>query len=297
MGQPGKPRIRFTANSMSAGVAGIMGKHGLHTVCQSAKCPNRAECWANGTATFMVLGEHCTRACRFCAVKTMARPAPPDPNEPAGLAAAASALGLRYAVITSVTRDDLPDGGAGHFAECVRSLKKANPKLLVETLIPDFNCDRGAIAELAGAGPDVIAHNLETTERLTPLVRDRRAGYRKSLDALRLIREAAGGEPETRNIKLKTGIMAGLGETADEVTKTMADARDAGADMFTIGQYLCPGTEPRHLPVKEYVAAEKFAEYRRIGYELGFSYVASGPLVRSSYRAAEAFSACTHHDF
>jgi len=273
-----KPKIRFVENEATSRVAGAVC--GLKSVCQSARCPNRSECWSHGTATFMILGDSCTRHCGFCAVKS-GRPSPPDPDEPDRLAEAVKALGLKYAVITSVTRDDLPDGGAGHFARCVRSLKASVPGIAVETLIPDFNCDPDSIATLLGAEPDVVAHNLETVERLTPEVRDRRAGYRKSLQALRMLR-AGGRKPVT-----KTGIMAGLGESYGEVVRAMADARDAGADIFTIGQYLRPGKG--NIPVREYVAAERFAAYEKAGYGLGFRHVASGPLVRSSYRAAEAF--------
>lgn len=275
-----KPRIRFTFNAASAQVAALMS--GLHSVCQSARCPNRAECWANGTATFMILGEFCTRCCRFCAVKTMLKPPAPDPEEPKKLAGAVAKLGLRYAVITSVTRDDLPDYGAGHFAECVRELKKK--KLVVEALIPDFNCDRDAMAKLVGAGPDVISHNIETVERLSSRIRDKRAGYRKSIDALKLAREMSDGRIQT-----KSGMMVGLGEAEEEVVGAMADLRDAGVSIVTIGQYLCPGKDSRFVPVKEYVSGETFARYKRLGYELGFAHVASGPLVRSSYKAANAF--------
>ncbi len=280
-----KPRIRLVDNDLTKRVGALMQGCGLHSVCQSAHCPNRSECWSHGTATFMILGDSCTRCCRFCAVKTMARPPPPDTDEPEKLARAVAALGLRYAVITSVTRDDLPDYGAGHFAECVRALKRndAKPELVVETLIPDFNCDKNALAKLVEARPDVISHNLETVERLTPEVRDRRAGYAKSLGVLRLVRELSDGA-----ITTKSGIMVGLGESDTEVVRTMKDARDAGVGIFTIGQYLRPGSDARFLPVKEYVAEEKFREYARAGYELGFRHVASGPLVRSSYRAAEA---------
>jgi len=279
----GKPRIRFTVNMASVHVTGLMND-GLHSVCQSARCPNRAECWANGTATFMILGEFCTRACRFCAVKTMLKPPASDPEEPKKLANAVAKLGLRYAVITSVTRDDLADYGAGHFAECVRELKKANPKLVVEALIPDFNCDRNAMAKLVEAKPDVISHNIETVERLSGGIRDRRAGYRKSLDALKLARELSDN-----NILTKSGMMVGLGESAEEVVEAMADLRDTGVSLMTIGQYLCPGKDSRFVPVKEYVTGETFARYERLGYELGFTHVASGPLVRSSYKAADAF--------
>ncbi|MDD5340545.1 MAG: lipoyl synthase [Candidatus ainarchaeum sp.] len=270
-----KPRIRFVENELTERVGGC----GLKSVCQSAHCPNRSECWSHGTATFMILGDLCTRSCRFCAVKA-GRPAQPDAEEPAKLAQAIKTLGLKYAVITSVTRDDLPDYGAGQFAACVHALRAAVPGLTIETLVPDFNCDKNSFAKLARAKPDVVSHNLETVERLTPEVRDRRAAYRKSLEVLRAVRSISD------KIITKSGIMVGLGETDDEVVRTMADARDAGVELFTIGQYLSPGKG--YLPVKEYVSAEKFAEYGRAGYELGFRHVASGPLVRSSYRAAEA---------
>jgi len=261
-----------------------MARNNLHSVCQSARCPNRHECWAQGTATFMIMGEYCTRACRFCAVKTTAKPPPLDKDEPKTLAEAIATLDLRYIVITSVTRDDLPDGGASHFAECVREIKKLKPELIVETLIPDLNADRDALSVLVEAKPDVISHNIETVERLTPVIRDRRADYRKSLDVLRSIRELSSGK-----IITKSGLMVGFGEKEDEVEHALADLRDVDVEIVTIGQYLKPSEEPRHIAISEYVTPERFAAYERIAYSLGFTYVASGPFVRSSYKAAEAF--------
>ena len=232
----------------------------------------------------MVMGEYCTRSCRFCAVKTHAKPPPPDPEEPKKLAEAAESLGLKYAVITSVTRDDLEDGGAEHIANCIRILKTKMPDLIVEALVPDFNCDRDAIRTIAAAGADVLSHNIETVERLTPKVRDRRASYRQSLEVLDLFRELSGGRSIT-----KSGLMVGLGESEDEVVRAMSDLRDLDVEIITIGQYLCPGNEARYLAVSEYVKPETFKQYEKIGYELGFSHVASGPFVRSSYKAAEPF--------
>ncbi|MFH0737259.1 MAG: lipoyl synthase [Candidatus Micrarchaeota archaeon] len=284
MGKPPWLRIRHIENAGSAEVAGLMKGLSLHSVCQSAHCPNRSECWANKTASFMVMGEFCTRACRFCAVKTMGKPPSLDPNEPKNLAEAVASLGLRYVVVTCVTRDDLPDGGAEHLARCVRELKAKMPELIVETLVPDFFARGEAIRVVAGSGVDVVSHNIETIERLSSRVRDRRANYRQSLETLRLFRELSGGK-----IITKSGIMAGLGERGDEVEMAMKDLLAVGVEILTVGQYLSPGKAPRHLPVEEYVAPDRFAGYEKMAYSLGFAYVASGPFVRSSYRAAEPF--------
>ena len=275
--------IRYRENAGTGEVAGLLKNLGLHSVCQSAHCPNRSECWAARTASFMVMGDYCTRSCRFCAVKTLAMPPPPDGNEPEKLAEAVASLGLKYVVITSVTRDDLPDQGAGHIAQCVRSLRKI-PGLVIETLVPDFKADENAIRTLVSANPDVISHNIETVERLTPLVRDRRAGYRQSLETLRLARALSEGR-----IITKSGLMLGFGETKGEVVAAMMDLRSVGVDILTLGQYLAPSKSARHLPVREYVEPARFAEYKRLGYALGFRHVASGPFVRSSYRASEPF--------
>jgi lipoic acid synthetase len=275
-------RIRYVKNPQSEKVASLMRQYGLHSVCQSAHCPNCSECWGQGTASFMILGEFCTRGCRFCAVKTLAKPPPPDPEEPEHLAEAISALKLKYVVITSVARDDLKDGGAGHFAECVRALRKKNPGLLIETLIPDFQGDASAIRTLVDAEPDVISHNIETVERLTPKVRDARAGYRRSVDVLRIAKELSEGR-----IITKSGMMVGLGETGEEVKRSMLDLLEAGVEILTIGQYLSPS--PAHLPVEEFVHPDGFKAYEKMGLKLGFRHVASGPLVRSSYKAGEPF--------
>ncbi|MBD3210138.1 lipoyl synthase [Candidatus Micrarchaeota archaeon] len=275
-------RIRYQKNEQSEKVSGLMERLHLNSVCQSAHCPNRPECWGEGTASFMILGEYCTRGCRFCAVKTRNNPPPPDPEEPGHLANAVSSLNLKYVVITSVTRDDLEDGGAAHFSECVSQVRKKNPGTLVETLIPDFGGRESPLKTVADSEPDVISHNVETVERLIPGVRDARAGYRSSLGVLRNARGISNGR-----IITKSGLMVGLGEAGEEVRKTMMDLLDAGVEILTIGQYLRP--TPRHLPVEEFVAPQKFSDYRQMAYGLGFRYVASGPLVRSSYKAGEPF--------
>ena len=272
----GKVRIKYIRNEKTERIESV----GLHSVCQSAHCPNRSECWSSGTATFMVLGEHCTRACRFCAIKTAANPPLPDKDEPRRLAKAVFSLDLRYCVITSVTRDDIDDGGSGHIADCIRALRAKMPDLIIEVLVPDFRADKRAIMNIIGARPDAVSHNIETVERLTPQIRDRRASYRQSLDVLRLYRESEG-------IITKSGLMVGFGESDDEVEKAMADLRSVGVDILTIGQYLQPSA--RNAPVKEYIEDGKFKIYLEKAYKSGFKYVASGPLVRSSYRAAEPF--------
>jgi lipoic acid synthetase len=252
----------------------------LHTVCAEAHCPNVGECWGGGTATVMLMGDTCTRGCRFCQVKTAVRPPPLDPDEPRHLAEAVGGLGLDYIVVTSVDRDDLPDGGAAHFAEAIRHLK-AIPGLLVEVLTPDFQGDRAAIEAVGRAAPDVFATNIETVRRLTPVVRDVRAGYRQTLDVLEHMKRAFPG------VVTKSSIMVGLGETEAEVLETMADLRGVGVEILTLGQYLRPSAW--HLPVAEFVSPGRFESLRQRGLALGFRYVASGPLVRSSYRAAELF--------
>ncbi len=252
----------------------------LHTVCQEAHCPNVAECWGGGTATVMLMGDTCTRGCRFCHVKTSAHPLPLDPDEPRHLAEAVSELRLDYIVVTSVDRDDLPDGGAAHFAEAIRQLKRI-PGLLVEVLTPDFQGDAEAVRTVGRAAPDVFANNIETVRRLTPVVRDAKAGYDQTLGVLVQMKR------EFPRIATKSSIMVGLGESEAEVDETMADLRAAGVEILTLGQYLRPSAW--HLPVVEFVTPEKFAAYRAVGERRGFRYVASGPLVRSSYRAGELF--------
>ncbi len=275
-------KIRHIDNTKSRKIDALMARYRLHSVCQSAHCPNRSKCWSQGTATFMVMGDICTRGCRFCAVKTSPKPPPLDPEEPENLAEAVSQLKLIYIVITSVDRDDLDDYGAAHVSRCIEAVKRKSPKTIVEVLIPDFRAEESAIMKVVDARPDVISHNLETVERLTPQVRDRRAGYRQSLDVLRLVRELSEGK-----IITKSGIMLGFGETGDEVKQAMEDCLAAGAEIFTIGQYLAPSAS--HFPVKEFVRPERFKEYEGLGYDMGFRYMACGPLVRSSYMAGEPF--------
>ncbi|KAL6079343.1 Lipoyl synthase, chloroplastic [Balamuthia mandrillaris] len=255
----------------------------LNTVCQEARCPNIGECWSGGTATIMLLGDTCTRGCRFCAVKTSRTPPPPDPKEPAHVAEAIAKWGLKYVVLTSVDRDDLADGGSRHFADTVRNLKRRQPGLLVECLVPDFAGDMEAVKEVATSGLDVFAHNVETVEGLQEWVRDRRANYRQSLDVLQAAKKF---QPE---VVTKSSIMLGLGEKDDEVRQAMRDLRDVGVEILTFGQYLRPSK--RHIEVAAYITPEQFAQWKKVGEEeMGFAYVASGAMVRSSYRAAEFFT-------
>ena len=253
----------------------------LHTVCEEAHCPNVWECWGGGTATIMLMGDTCTRGCRFCAVKSGNPHGALDLSEPQKVAMALAELDLSYVVLTSVDRDDLPDGGAGHFAKTVREIKARCPKLLIETLIPDFQGDVEAVRAVVDAGVDVLDHNVETVERLQATVRDRRANYAQSLKVLR----AAKGMRD--DLFTKSSIMLGLGETREEVIATMRDLRANDVDILTLGQYLRPSSW--HLTVQEYVPPETFDELRKAGESMGFAYVASGPLVRSSYRAGEFF--------
>ena len=260
----------------------------LHTVCQEAQCPNIGECWDGGTATIMLMGGTCTRACRFCAVKTAQSPPPLDPAEPLNAAEAVVAMGVDYIVMTSVNRDDLPDGGAGHFAETIVALKERAPELMVEVLVPDFQGREESIEALALAGPEVIAHNVETVRRLSRKVRDARASFDQSLKVLRDIKRfGVKRGPQGVDILAKTSIMCGLGETEDEVISAMREVREAGCDVITFGQYLQPSA--RHIAVAEYVTPETYERYENVARDLGFVYVASGPLVRSSYKAAEFY--------
>ncbi len=252
----------------------------LATVCEEAQCPNMGECWSGGTATVMLMGEICTRGCRFCAVTT-GKPPALDPDEPAHMAQAADIWGLNYLVITSVNRDELPDGGASHFAETVRLLKEKRASMLVEVLTPDFQGDVAAIKTMCDAKPDVFGHNLETVERLTPTVRDPRATYRQSLFVLKTIKEINPAQ------LTKSSLMLGLGEAEDEIIQAMKDLRGVGVDILTLGQYLRPS--PKHLPVERYLHPDEFEKLKGIGESHGFRFVASGPLVRSSYKAGEFF--------
>ncbi|NOY53749.1 MAG: lipoyl synthase [Deltaproteobacteria bacterium] len=258
----------------------ILRAKGLHTVCESALCPNQGECFARETATFMILGDHCTRDCAFCAVGHE-RPGTLDAEEPMKIAAAVRELHLKHVVITSVTRDDLSDGGSLHFSETVRVVKSEVPGVTVEILTPDFGGDREAIRVAAVSGADIYNHNVETVPRLYPEVRSR-ADYRRSLDLLFYVKWCATELPT------KSGFMLGFGEQPDEVISVMRDLRDVGCEILTIGQYLRP--RKKNVPVVEYVPQERFAEYERIGYELGFQVVMSGPLVRSSFHADEAMT-------
>ncbi len=278
--KPGWLRVAVPGGERYQKVRETLSGLRLHTVCQEAHCPNVAECWGGGTATVMLMGDVCTRGCRFCHVKTAANPPPLDPDEPRHLAEAIAELGLDYIVVTSVDRDDLPDGGAGHFADAIVRLKRI-PRLLVEVLTPDFRGDAEAVRTVGRAAPDVFANNVETVRRLTPAVRDAKAGYDQTLDVLARMRR------EFPKVVTKSSIMVGLGETEAEVVETMRDLRAVGVDILTLGQYLRPSAW--HLPVVEFVTPEAFAAYEARGRELGFRYVASGPLVRSSYRAGELF--------
>ncbi len=254
---------------------------GLHTVCEEARCPNVGECWSAGTATIMLLGDTCTRGCRFCNVKTGNPGGIVDADEPARVGEAVARMGLTYVVLTTVDRDDLADGGAAHIAATVETIKRLRPEMLVEALVGDFRGDPRGVRAVIDGGPDVYAHNLETVERLTRRVRDVRMTYRQSLGTLV---EAKRHRPE---IVTKSSLMLGLGETEEEVLQSMKDLLDAGVEVLTLGQYLRPSTW--HLPVERYVPPDEFDDWKAEGESLGFAYVASGPLVRSSYKAGEYF--------
>ena len=269
-------KIRLHRTAEYADVQRIVRDHSLHTICSSGLCPNKAECWSRRTATFMILGEICTRNCRFCATLS-GRPLPPDPSEPAKLAESVRLMGLRHVVVTSVTRDDLPDGGAAHWAECVRAIRAENPDVTIELLIPDLDAQPAPLDVVVASKPDIIGHNIETVERLTPVVRSK-AKYRTSLETLRYL--------SAQGVATKSGLMVGLGESDDEVLQTLHDLRDAGVGIVTLGQYLRPTLE--HHPVAAYITPEKFDWYRQQALDMGFSYCASGPMVRSSYLADEA---------
>ncbi|HIG98923.1 TPA: lipoyl synthase [Candidatus Woesearchaeota archaeon] len=284
--KPGWFRIRPPTKTFSE-LKGLVTHFGLHTVCQEAHCPNMAECWSGGTATFMVLGDTCTRGCKFCAVKTGNPKGVVNAEEPSLLAQCVKAMNLlgkeriSYVVITSVDRDDLPDQGAGHFASCVREVKNANRDIRVEVLTPDFRGNPDCVRTVVDAFPDVFGHNLETVRRLQGKVRDPRAGYEQSLSVLAAAKEI------NPNLLTKSSMMLGLGETEEETIEAMKDLRHAGVDMLMLGQYLRPSAF--HVPVAEYMPPEKFNKLKLAGESLGFRYVAAGPFVRSSYRAGELF--------
>jgi lipoyl synthase len=261
-------------------VKNIVAVNHLHTICTSGNCPNIGECWNAGTATFMILGDICTRACKFCATKT-GKPLPVDPYEPSRLADSVKAMRLKHCVITSVDRDDLPDGGASSWAETIICIKDKNPGITIETLIPDFDGKSDRIQMIIDSAPDVISHNIETVARLTPVIRSK-AKYERSLDVLRYISD--------KGKVTKSGLMLGLGESEDEVLSTIGDLYTAGCQVLTIGQYLQPGFE--YMEVVEYITPEKFEEYRVLSLEMGFSFVESSPLVRSSFHAENHVKAC-----
>jgi len=274
--KPSWLKIKLPSGDGYSRVNKVVREHGLHTICSSGMCPNIAECWGNGTATFMILGDICTRSCKFCATAT-GKPLPPNPEEPNQLANSIKLMGLKHCVITSVTRDDLPDGGAQHWHDCIIEVRKQNPNTKIEVLIPDFDGNKNLIDIVLKAKPDIIAHNIETVERLTPSVRSR-AKYRVSL--------AAVGHIASQGFIAKSGMMVGLGETEQEVFQSMDDLLAVGCKAITIGQYLRPRNE--NLAVESYVTPEQFEKFKTVAFEKGFEFVESGPLVRSSYHAEEA---------
>jgi len=277
-------KMRPPAGERFTEIKRTLREHDLHTVCEEASCPNLGECWSGrdgpGTATFMLMGDRCSRGCNFCDVETGGME-PLDEDEPANVASAVTEIGLEYVVLTSVDRDDLPDQGAGHFARTIREIKRRDPEILVEVLIPDFQGEPELVRKIVDAGPDVIAHNVETVDRLQWPVRDRRAGYEQSLSVLRQVVDESGAFA-------KTSIMLGVGEYDHEVYQTLCDLRAVGVDIVTLGQYLQPSRS--HLEVSEFVHPHVFETWQRVAEEeLGFLYCASGPMVRSSYRAGELF--------
>lgn len=251
----------------------IVELNNLHTICTSGNCPNIGECWNAGTATFMILGDICTRACRFCATRT-GKPLPPEQEEPARLASSIKALGLKHCVITSVDRDDLPDRGSSFWAETVRMIKLENPGITIETLIPDFDGEEAYLHRVIDSKPDIISHNIETVRRLTPLIRTK-AKYETSLKVLKYLSD--------NGVRTKSGLMVGLGETEAEVAETIEDLREAGCSILTVGQYLQPTMN--HMEAVSFVTPEKFAEYRKLAFATGFEYVECHPLVRSSFHS------------
>jgi lipoic acid synthetase len=270
-------KVRLPSNPVFFSTKALISDLRLHTVCESALCPNRWECWSQGTATFMIAGDRCTRACGFCAVTT-AKPFALEENEPRRVAEAVQRMKLKHVVITAVARDDLKDGGADHFARTISAIRETDPSIVIEVLVPDFHAQDWCIQSVLDARPDIYNHNMETVERLTPVVRSR-AKYRTSLHALRRAKELSP------DIVTKSGVMLGLGEKEAELFQTMDDLREVGCEVLTMGQYLRPS--PKYLPVVEYITPEQFNYYGDIARRKGFLYVASGPLVRSSYHAAD----------
>jgi lipoic acid synthetase len=271
-------RIKLPTSDSFAQTRNLLGELKLHTVCESAQCPNHWECWAKGTATFMIAGDRCTRACGFCAVST-AKPLALEADEPLRVAEATRRMKLKHVVITAVARDDIADGGAEHFRQTIEVVRKLNPKTVIEVLVPDFQDSDASIEMVLAANPDIFNHNLETVRRLTPEVRHR-ATYDRSLSVLKKVKDRRG-----KTIFTKSGMMLGLGEREEEVLTAMQDLRASGCDIFTLGQYLQPSL--KLLPMQEFVSPEKFAEYKTRAEAMGFIHVASGPMVRSSYHADE----------
>ena len=276
-------KVRLPSNPVFWSTKEVVADLRLHTVCEEAQCPNRWECWSQGTATFMIAGERCTRACGFCAVTT-AKPFALEADEPERVAEAVKRMKLKHVVVTAVARDDLQDGGADHFARTIRAIRAMDPAVVIEVLVPDFNGREESLRTVLDARPAVFNHNIETVERLTPLVRSR-AKYRLSLDVLE-----RAGKMEPRAVT-KSGIMLGLGETEPEIFTALDDLREAGVRVLTMGQYLRP--TPEHLPVVSYIHPDTFAAYKEIAYAKGFEHVSSGPLVRSSYHAGDYHPAAT----
>ena len=266
-------RVKLPTGETYKKVRDLVDEHDLHTICESGNCPNMGECWGAGTATFMILGNICTRSCGFCAVAT-GRPGDVDPLEPGRVANSVKIMGVKHCVITSVDRDDLPDGGSEIWAATVKAVRRHSPETKMETLIPDFMGKWDNLQRIIDVAPDIVSHNLETVRRLTKEVRIQ-AKYDRSLEVLRRLKKSG--------MKTKSGVMLGLGETRTEVLETMDDLRSVGCDVLTLGQYLQP--TPKHLPVAEFITPEQFLEYKEIGLEKGFRFVESGPLVRSSYHA------------
>jgi len=281
--KPSWLKVPLPGGEAHARLKSLVRDLGLHTVCEQARCPNIGECWKgeHATMTLMVLGDECTRRCRFCAVKTVLKAAPPDPLEPAKVGMAIAALNLGYVVLTSVDRDDLADGGSAHYAQCIAEVRAQSPRTVIETLAPDY---RGSdLGTLMAARPDVFAHNVEVVSRLQRRIRDPRCSFERSLDTLR------GAKTLDPNVFTKSSLMVGLGETWAEIEVSLRELRGADVDFLTVGQYLRPTAQ--HAPVHEYLTPERFFEIQKLGESLGFKYVASGPLVRSSYRAGEFFAA------
>lgn len=269
-------KIKIGSTKEFSFVSKIVSENNLHTICSSGKCPNMSECWNRGTATFMILGDICTRSCKFCATKS-GKPLMPNQAEAVKLARSVSAMKLKHCVITSVDRDDLPDGGASHWVECVNEVKKMNPQTTIEVLIPDFDGNESLLDMVVECGADIYGHNIETVKRITPLVRSR-AGFDRSLGVLKYL--------SSKGVVVKSGLMVGIGETDDEVVETLQRLHDNGCSVVTIGQYLQP--THNHLKVERYVTPEKFTSYKESALKIGFKYVESAPMVRSSYMAEKA---------